>query len=225
MANSSASATTGAISRHTGQQEIDAQPQAVRQVSVPPANRAGHAVFQRRAARAIDDLVAILDGAALDEAASAPTDVEVLLSALQQPTVLDSVLTRDPLAEAKLLGQVRRKELLEAEGGVLGPEEVGNLLGIQRQSVDKRRKAGTLLALGVGNRFVYPAWQVESNNVLPHLEEMLMALKSHDEWRKLSFFVNGNVRLNGKSPLNALRAGEYEEVLKAAKTLGEHGAA
>jgi hypothetical protein len=185
----------------------------------------GHAVFQRRAARAIDDLVAILDGAALDEAASAPTDVEVLLSALQQPMVLDSVLTRDPLAEAKLLGQVRRKELLEAEGGVLGPEEMGNLLGIQRQSIDKRRKAGTLLALGVGNRFVYPAWQVENNNVLTHLEEVLMALKGHDEWKKLSFFVNGNVRLNGRSPLNVLRAGGYEEVLKAAKTLGEHGAA
>jgi len=41
----------------------------------------------------------------------------------------------------------------------MGPEEVGNLLGIQRQSVDKRRK--------------------------------------------LSFFVNGNVRLDGKSPLRA----------------------
>jgi hypothetical protein len=135
------------------------------------------------------------------------------------------MLLRDPLADAKLRGQLRRKELLEAEGGVLGPEQVGSLLGIQRQSVDKRRKAGTILALELGHRFVYPAWQIEANSTLPHLEEVLEALKDHDEWRKLSFFVNGNVRLGGESPLNALRAGKYDEVLKAARSLGEHGAA
>jgi hypothetical protein len=185
----------------------------------------GHAIFQRRAARAIEALLSTLDRRSLDEAASAPTDVGVLLSALQQPAALDAVMAQDPLAEARLLGQVRRKELLEAEGGVLGPEEVGNLLGIQRQSVDKRRKAGTLLAVELGNRFVYPAWQIEKNNTLDHLEEVLSALKDHDAWRKLSFFVHGNVRLNGKSPLQFLRAGKVEPVLKAAKTLGEHGAA
>jgi hypothetical protein len=166
-----------------------------------------------------------LDPAILGEAASAPTDVEVLVSALQQPAVLRSMLQRDPLAKAKLLGQTRRKELLEAEGGVLGPEQVGNILGIQRQSVDKRRKAGTLLAIELGNRFVYPAWQLEGNTTLPHLEETLIALKDHDEWRKLSFFLNGNVRLGGESPIKALRYGQYEEVLKAARSLGEHGAA
>jgi hypothetical protein len=185
----------------------------------------GQAIFQVRAKRAVEDLLAILDPAVLVEAASAPTDVEVLVSALQQPAVLNSMLIRDPLAEAKLRGQLRRKELLEAEGGVLGPEQVGSLLGIQRQSVDKRRKSGTILALELGNRFVYPAWQIEENSTLPHLEEVLEALKDHDEWRKLSFFVNGNVRLGGKSPLNALRAGQYDEVLKAARSLGDHGAA
>jgi hypothetical protein len=116
-------------------------------------------------------------------------------------------------------------ELLEAEGGVIGPEEVGKLLGITRQSVDKRRKAGTLLALEIGNRFVYPVWQIESNRTLNHLEDTLAVLKDHDAWRKLSFFVHGNVRLGGRSPLQALRVGEYEDVLKAARTLGEHGAA
>ena len=62
---------------------------------------------------------------------------------------------------------MRRKELLEAEGGVLGPEQVGNILGIQRQSVDKRRKAGTMLAIELGNRFVYPAWQMEGKTHAP----------------------------------------------------------
>ena len=193
-------------------------------VSAVPVQK-GHAIFQVRANRAVENLVAILDPAILGEAASAPTDVEVLVSALQQPAVLSSMLQRDPLAKAKLLGQMRRKELLEAEGGVLGPEQVGSILGIQRQSVDKRRKAGTLLAVELGNRFVYPAWQLEGNTTLPHLEETLTALKDHDEWRKLSFFLNGNVRLGGKSPIKALQDGQFEEVLKAARSLGEHGAA
>src|SRR5271156_6169425 len=197
-------------------------PALKREVKVSSASlRKGDSIFQVRATRAIENLVAILDPAVLGEAASAPTDVEVLVSALQQPVVLTSMLQSDPLAKAKLLGQIRRKELLEAEGGVFGPEETGDLLGIQRQSVDKRRKAGTLLAIELGNRFVYPAWQVEGNRTLPHLEEILAALKDHDEWRKLSFFVNGNVRLGGKSPLKALRTGEHDEVLKAARSLGE----
>lgn len=194
-------------------------------LAIMEAPYTGHAIFQRRAARAIEALLTTLDRHSLDEAASAPTDVGVLLSALQQPAALDAVMAQDPLAEARLLGQVRRKELLEAEGGVLGPEQVGNLLGIQRQSVDKRRKARTLLAVELGNRFVYPAWQIEKNNTLDHLEEVLAALSGHDAWRKLSFFVHENVRLNGKSPLQLLRAGKAEPVLKAAKTLGEHGAA
>jgi hypothetical protein len=184
-----------------------------------------HTIFQRRATRAVENLIATLDPTSLQEAASAPTDIGVLFLALQQPGVLGSVLEQDPLAEAKLRGQIRRKELLETEGGVIGPEELGGLLGITRQSVDKRRKAGTLLALEIGTRFVYPVWQVEGNKTLDHLEQVLAALKDHDAWRKLSFFVHGNIRLGGLSPLQALRAGEYEDVLRAARTLGEHGAA
>lgn len=184
-----------------------------------------HTIFQRRATRAVENLIATLDPTSLQEAASAPTDIGVLFLALQQPGVLGSVLEQDPLAEAKLRGQIRRKELLETEGGVIGPEELGGLLGIMRQSVDKRRKAGTLLALEIGTRFVYPVWQVEGNKTLDHLEQVLAALKDHDAWRKLSFFVHGNIRLGGLSPLQALRAGEYEDVLRAARTLGEHGAA
>ena len=184
-----------------------------------------HTIFQRRATRAVENLIATLDPTSLQEAASAPTDIGVLFLALQQPGVLGSVLEQDPLAEAKLRGQIRRKELLETEGGVIGPQELGGLLGITRQSVDKRRKAGTLLALEIGTRFVYPVWQVEGNKTLDHLEQVLAALKDHDAWRKLSFFVHGNIRLGGLSPLQALRAGEYEDVLRAARTLGEHGAA
>ena len=90
-------------------------PALKRTVKVSSASlRQGNSIFQVRATRAIENLVAILDPAVLGEAASAPTDVEVLVTALQQPVVLTSMLQSDPLAKAKLLGQIRRKELLEA---------------------------------------------------------------------------------------------------------------
>jgi hypothetical protein len=63
------------------------------------------AIFQVRATRAVQHLLATLDSSVLVEAASAPTDTGVLLSALQQPSVLSSLLKQDPLAEAKLRGQ------------------------------------------------------------------------------------------------------------------------
>ena len=63
------------------------------------------AIFQVRATRAVQHLLATLDSSVLVEAASAPTDTEELLSALQQPSVLSSLLKQDPLAEAKLRGQ------------------------------------------------------------------------------------------------------------------------
>lgn len=182
-------------------------------------------IFKARVFRTLETLSSSLDRKTLNKVAAASTDMDVLVEALLQPGALKTMLASDPLAEARLLGQLRRKELLNTEGGVLGPEEVGSLLGIQRQSVDEGRKAGTLLAISLGNRFVYPAWQITGNKALPHLEETLEALKNHDEWRKLSFFVNGNVRLGGKSPLHALRGGERDEVLKAASAVGEHGAA
>jgi hypothetical protein len=220
------SSSTGTIAAKTERVTLGTLPRGEKDIHLNIGSSVAkeHAIFQVRATRAVEHLLATLDSSVLVEAASAPTDTEVLLSALQQPSVLNSLLKQDPLAEAKLRGQRLRKELLEAEGGVIGPEEVGNLLGIQRQSVDKRRKAGTLLALELGNRFVFPAWQIDGNSTVPHLEDVLAALHDQDEWRKLSFFVNGNVRLDGKSPLEVLRTGEYEGVLKAARSLGEHGA-
>jgi hypothetical protein len=63
------------------------------------------AIFQVRATPAVQHLLATLDSSVLVEAASAPTDTEELLSALQQPSVLSSLLKQDPLGEAKLRGQ------------------------------------------------------------------------------------------------------------------------
>ncbi len=70
------------------------------------------------------------------------------------------------------------------------------ILGISRQAVDKRRQAGTLLAISVGGHGYHcPAWHFDQSGVIGGLESVLKVLARHDEWMKFAFFVNANVHL------------------------------
>jgi hypothetical protein len=115
---------------------------------------------------------------------------------------------------------------LEASGGALSAEQTAEILGLSRQAVDKRRRQGRVIGLTQGRRgYAYPAWQFENGRTLPHLERVLDVLRGHDPWMQMAFFLNGNDRLHGKSPLEALRKGQIDSVLRAASGFGEHGAA
>jgi hypothetical protein len=182
-------------------------------------------VFVTRAINAVADLAERNPERSLEAATAASSDWEVLVRALSSTDVAPSSLS-DPLANARLRGIHARRQLLQAEGGAIPASQVAELLGISRQAVDKRRQAGTLLAIGLGRHgYHYPAWQFEESGVIGGLERVLKVLAHHDEWMKLAFFVNANVRLNGESPLRRLRRGDVESVLDAANAYGEHGAA
>ncbi|MEO0802078.1 MAG: hypothetical protein AAFY57_07380 [Cyanobacteria bacterium J06642_2] len=176
--------------------------------------------------RSLQALLPLMEAPGLAAVASAPTDVEVLLHAIMRPEVLGALTQRDPLAKAKLRGILAKKELLEAKGGSLSSTEVGALLGISRQAVDKRRREGKLIALPAGrSRWRYPGWQFADNRVLPGLTEVLQAMPIRDAWMQAAFMMNGDARLGGASPLDVLRAGDADSVLIAAQMYGEHGAA
>jgi hypothetical protein len=183
-------------------------------------------VFVTRAINAVADLAERNPEGSLEAATAAPSDWEVLLRALSSTDVVAPSSVSDPLAGARLRGIHARRQLLQAEGGSIPASEVAKILGISRQAVDKRRQAGTLLAISVGGHgYHYPAWQFEQNGVIGGLGRILKTLTHHDEWMKLAFFVNANVRLGGASPLQFLRRGDVDSVLDAAAAYGEHGAA
>ncbi len=179
-----------------------------------------------RVLNAVDDIVRGLPTARIEEATTAASDYLVLLNAMTAPTVLAQLTDKDPLAAAKLRGTERQQALVNSGGGVLSAEETAHLLSISRQAVDKRRRQGQLIGLTQGRRgYAYPVWQFENGRTIEHLEKVLHALRDHDPWMQLIFFLNANDRLNGITPLQALRAGKVEQVIQAAQAYGEQGAA
>ncbi len=130
------------------------------------------------------------------------------------------------MIDARLRGMQARQEILRTEGGTLSAEQVAACLDITRQAVDKRRRAGKLIGLSTGRRgYAYPAWQLEANGVLAGLAETLADLSVCDPWMQAAFFVSGDPRLGGATPLEELRRGNVEAVRRAARGYGEHGAA
>lgn len=159
-------------------------------------------------------------------ATSAPSDLAALVRALSAGELLDDLKSVEPLAPAFIRGIEAKRRLIEENGGTLTAEKAGEILGITRQAVDKRRRAGTLIGLSTGRYgYRYPVWQFTESGTLPGLEEALSALASHDEWMQAAFLTGKNPRLKGRTPVEALKAGKLDQVLNAAQVYGEHGAA
>lgn len=133
----------------------------------------------------------------------------------------------DPLAEARLRGIQAQREMMERAGGLSDATEVGELLGISAAAVHKRLQLGQLLAIKhQGRKLGYPRAQFEGGDVVPGLPQVLGALRetAPEPFSQLFFLVSPNALLKGSSPLDALKRGHLQDVLRAARRYGEHGA-
>ena len=182
-------------------------------------------VVATRSVNAIAEFLEQADSRRLKEVATAPTDFGVLLQEVSAPECVEVLQRHDPLAKARLRGLVLKREMLEAEGGTMTTEEVAKLLRMTVQAVHKRRKARKLIAVSLGRRgYLFPRWQFEEKVSLL-LPKVLAALDpSVTDWGFMSFFLDGDVYLDGSAPLDALRRGNIEGALRAARAHGQHGA-
>ncbi len=189
-------------------------------------SRTEHPVFFSRAFNALSSITKELSSQSVEELTASPTDFELLVNALSAASISAESSDGDPLIRAKLRGIEHRKRIIEKLGGILSVEQVSELIGITRQAVDKRRSQNQLIGLTQGKRgYAYPAFQFEDGKTLDGLRDVLNALSGHDPWMQSIFFANGNDRLNGRTPLDALRQGKTEAVVRAAEAYGEQGAA
>jgi biotin operon repressor len=189
-------------------------------------SRTEHPVFFSRAFNGLAEIANELSSQGIEELTTSSTDFELLVNTLSASLVATDPEDSDPLMRAKLRGIEHRKRILEKLGGTLSAEEVAELIGISRQAVDKRRSQNQLIGLTQGRRgYAYPAFQFEDGKTLAGLKDVLDALSGHDPWMQSIFFANGNDRLNGKTPLEALRQGKFASIVLAAQAYGEQGAA
>ncbi len=180
-----------------------------------------------RTLRAVEEVMSAVPGPALNVAVAASSDLEVLLALLLSDEVLARFSASDPLAGAKLRGLQARVSLMSQEGGMWSTQQAADHLKVTRQAIDKRIRAGKLLAIDAGRHGrLVPSWQFGARGTLPGLEETLKALEPNDPWMKLSFFLSPHEDLDGRRPLDFLRvSNRLDFVLRAARTLGDHGAA
>jgi biotin operon repressor len=123
----------------------------------------------------------------------------------------------------------RKVELLQ-RADMWNGEQLAAELGLSRATVDNRRQEGKLLALEFGSKrgFRFPQWQrdlVEERDTRASFEAVLDRLAAVGPWSRYRFFVQSSPQLDGRTPVEALRAGEGEAVLRAAESWaqGEQG--
>lgn len=189
-----------------------------------PGNLADALLMRTR--RAVEQMTRDVDARAAADAVSAASDALVVLRLLEQPEALESLRGADPLAPARLRGIDARKKLVDLAGGLLSSEDAAMALGLTRQAVEKRRRAGRLLSLSLGRRgYRYPAFQFADGATLTGLERVLDALTGRDAWTQLAFFLNRRVDLANQSPVTRLRRGDVDAVVDAAGADAHQGAA
>lgn len=182
-------------------------------------------VFRRRTEALIERLTAQASDEALAAALEAPSDVGGLARLLSDLATLGmEVESIDPFAEAIARGVEAKQELLREAGGGWSSTEVARHLGMTRQGVDKRRKAGKLLALQSGRGdYLYPVCQFTEQGMLPGIDQFLAACPPSGGWTRLDLLLTPAEEIGGRSPLEALRLGDAKAAARAASMFGELG--
>jgi hypothetical protein len=140
---------------------------------------------------------------ALTQTSARGTMIHVL-SALA-PTAEESQAQqlRDRALERGILVQ---EQLRDAAGGFRSTTWVADHLQVSRQSVDKRRRDGKLLALDTPAGYAFPACQFTAAGTVPGLEDALDAMQGGGFWETLAGLVTPSPALDGRSIVTALQA-------------------
>lgn len=188
-----------------------------------PARTLLLAAFVRRYGSLLQRLGEAAPEQAISDALSASDDVGGLAALLARVGPLTTP-PPDPLAAARARGAQHKGELLRRAGGALRVGEAAAQLGVSPQAVHARRKRGTLLAVPQANgEWVYPLCQFGPDGALPGLGAALQAFQVHSPWTQLAVLLTPFGALDGRTPLQALQAGQAELAAQAVAVYGEHG--
>jgi len=169
------------------------------------AERAIRADFLRRMRTLSRDLARNAPSGVLADALSRPSARGAITHVLREVEPSSEEMEAARLRERAMeRGLALRERLREDSGGFLDTAQVAGLLGVRRQSVDKRRKEGGLLALETPQGFVFPACQFTLTDVIPGLKDVLGAMQAGSFWETLAGLVTPSPALGGHSIIQAL---------------------
>ncbi len=188
----------------------------------PASERAMRADFLRRMRALSRDLARNAPSAVLADALSRPSARGAITHVLREVEPSAEELEVARLRERAMeRGLAIRERLREDAGGFLDTAQAAARLGVSRQSVDKRRKDGGLLALETPQGFVFPACQFTLAGTVPGLKEMLAAMKGGDFWETLAGLVTPAPALGGHSVVEALERSRGDEERRRIIELGD----
>jgi hypothetical protein len=188
----------------------------------PPARRRLIATALQPAFSTMTKAAEAMPEERLHELIAASRVIEAVVRLMEAASLTEAV--QDPLAQARARAAGRRAQLLEAAGGVLERKEVMARTGMSHQTISNWRRNGDIIALQRGMRdFVYPACQFTDTGLVPGLTDVLRATALHDPWSQLGVLLTPSDRLNGRTPLAALHAGDASGALAVAQTAGTVG--
>lgn len=106
--------------------------------------------------------------------------------------------------------------------GSLTAPQVARLLGTTRQTPHDRAQSQTLLAVEDRGSLRFPYWQFDANGPNGIIVGLPAVLKALDisPLGKVSWLTRPNPYLDGRTPLEILKAGEVERVLDQARAVG-----
>jgi len=125
------------------------------------------------------------------------------------------------LGRSAALGAVAGSIWTDELGPFYDSEGVRSLLGnVTKQAVSDRVRRHRLLALRTGSgRLVYPAFQFSGRAVIDGLGDVLAVVAPDDteSWYVASWLTTADPNLSNRTPIQALRDGDAEAVLHAAR--------
>jgi hypothetical protein len=148
-------------------------------------------------------------------------------SARLKPAVIDrQAYEPDARSLALLRGTKIAEADLRASGGAYDLQAVRTLLrGVSRQRIERQVREGSLLAVpGPSNRRCYPTVQFQADGtVVKGWKAVREALPTKNPWAVLNFLVQPDHRLDGRKPIELLKAGAVSDVVDAARSMGQQG--
>jgi hypothetical protein len=195
------------------------RPTAARRRATAHAVKALQNLVDRFAPRDIEDFAARIEGVL--ESPAAPTRQAALALALAGGRTY-AKSEQIALEAETLVRSFRLRETL-LDGALTAPR-VAEVLGTSRQTPHDRVRNGSLLAVLDKGVLRFPAWQFDPegpDRVIPGFPRVLRALDPDmSPLAKANWFVRPNPYLEGRSPLEALKAGDVERVVDVAQSMG-----